>query len=48
MVASHTLTSLPVALLEQLPLPYRQMVAALSAPKLPQAEGYRLDLVRLP
>ncbi|MFC7885720.1 class I SAM-dependent methyltransferase [Streptomyces sp. NPDC057376] len=48
MVASHTLTSLPASLLAQLPLPYRQMVAALSAQKLPQAEGYRLNLVRLP
>lgn len=48
MVASHTLTSLPAAMLAQLPLPYRQMVAALSAQKLPQAEGYRLNLVRLP
>ncbi|MFI7351635.1 class I SAM-dependent methyltransferase [Streptomyces sp. NPDC049936] len=48
MMASHTLTSLPAALLAQLPLPYRQMVAALAAQKLPQAEGYRLNLIRLP
>ncbi|MER7775878.1 class I SAM-dependent methyltransferase [Streptomyces sp. NPDC096191] len=48
MMASHTLTSLPASLLAHLPLPYRQMVTALSAQKLPQAEGYRFNLVRLP
>ncbi|MGW3974603.1 class I SAM-dependent methyltransferase [Streptomyces ardesiacus] len=47
-VASHTLTSLPPALLARLPLPYRQMVSALTAQRLPQAEGYRLNLMRLP
>ncbi|MGZ3103410.1 class I SAM-dependent methyltransferase [Streptomyces sp. H72] len=46
--ASHTLTSLPAPLLAQLPLPYQQMVSALAAQKLPQAEGYRLSLMRLP
>ncbi|MFJ1733652.1 hypothetical protein [Streptomyces sp. NPDC088254] len=47
-VASHTLTSLPAPLPAQLPLPYRQMVSALASQKLPQAEGYRLGLMRLP
>ncbi|MEU9731664.1 class I SAM-dependent methyltransferase [Streptomyces sp. NPDC048002] len=47
-VASHTLTSLPAPLLAQLPLPYQQMVAAIAAQRLPQAEGYRLNLLSLP
>ncbi|MFF9120472.1 class I SAM-dependent methyltransferase [Streptomyces massasporeus] len=48
MLASHTLTSLPGPLLAELPLPYQQMVSALAAQRLPQAEGYRLNLLRLP
>ncbi|MFF9117580.1 hypothetical protein ACF09Y_18550 [Streptomyces massasporeus] len=48
MPASHTLTSLPNPLLAELPLPYQQMVSALAAQRLPQAEGYRLKLLRLP
>ncbi|WP_053913190.1 class I SAM-dependent methyltransferase [Streptomyces sp. TP-A0875] len=47
-LASHTLTSLPEPLVAQLPLPCRQMVSALAAQRLPQAEGYRLSLLRLP
>ncbi|WP_037844166.1 class I SAM-dependent methyltransferase [Streptomyces sp. NRRL S-455] len=48
MLASHTLTSLPGPLLAELPLPYQQMVSAIAAQRLPQAEGYRLNLLRLP
>jgi O-methyltransferase involved in polyketide biosynthesis len=47
-LASHTLTSLPEPLLAQLPLPYQEMVATITAQRLPQAEGYRLSLLRLP
>ncbi|MEU4095865.1 class I SAM-dependent methyltransferase [Streptomyces sp. NPDC026673] len=47
-LASHTLTSLPDPMLAELPLPYRQMVSALTAQRLPQAEGYRLNLLHLP
>ncbi|MFH9821565.1 class I SAM-dependent methyltransferase [Streptomyces sp. NPDC017230] len=47
-LASHTLTSLPEDLVAQLPLPYQQMVSAIAAQRLPQAEGYRLSLMRLP
>jgi O-methyltransferase involved in polyketide biosynthesis len=47
-LASHTLTSLPGPLLAELPLPYQQMVSAIAAQRLPQAEGYRLNLLRLP
>ncbi|MFE6918449.1 class I SAM-dependent methyltransferase [Streptomyces rubiginosohelvolus] len=46
-VSSHTLMSLPDALISELPLPYQQMIAALAAQRLPQAEGYRLSLLRL-
>ncbi|MBD0417857.1 class I SAM-dependent methyltransferase [Streptomyces sp. TRM S81-3] len=47
-LASHTLTSLPEDLVAQLPLPYQQLVSAIAAQRLPQAEGYRLNLLRLP
>ncbi|MEU2271459.1 class I SAM-dependent methyltransferase [Streptomyces olindensis] len=47
-LASHTLTSLPEDLVARLPLPYQQMVSAIAAQRLPQAEGYRLNLLRLP
>jgi hypothetical protein len=47
-LASHTLTNLPGPLLAELPLPYQQMVSALAAQRLPQAAGYRLNLLRLP
>ncbi|WP_432006451.1 hypothetical protein [Streptomyces parvus] len=46
-MSSHTLTSLPGALIAELPLPYQQMIAALTAQRLPRAEGYRLSLLRL-
>jgi O-methyltransferase involved in polyketide biosynthesis len=46
--ASHTLTSLPGPLAGELPLPYQEMLAVLAAQRLPQAEGYRLNLLRLP
>ncbi|MEU9558917.1 hypothetical protein [Streptomyces fumanus] len=32
----------------QLPLPYQQTVSAMAAQRLPQAEGYRLDLHACP
>ncbi|MEU8649641.1 class I SAM-dependent methyltransferase [Streptomyces sp. NPDC048737] len=47
-LASHTLTSLPEDLVAQSPLPYQQMVSAMAAQRLPQAEVYRLNLLRLP
>jgi hypothetical protein len=47
-LASHTLTNLPGPLLAELTLPYQQMVSALAAQRLPQAAGYRLNLLRLP
>ncbi|MBU6530357.1 class I SAM-dependent methyltransferase [Streptomyces sp. NPDC057245] len=47
-LASHTLTSLPGPLVEELPVPYREMLSVLAAQRLPQAEGYRLNLLRLP
>lgn len=50
-VASHATgpyLSLPEELVAQLPLPYQQMVSAMAAQRLPQAEGYRLNLLRLP
>ncbi|WP_329152851.1 hypothetical protein OHA63_03575 [Streptomyces anulatus] len=47
-VASHTLTSLPDPLLAELPAVHQQMMSALAEQRLPQAEGYRLSLLRLP
>ncbi|MGQ4451209.1 hypothetical protein ACN6LK_002245 [Streptomyces griseus] len=47
-VASHSLTSLPGPLLAELPVTYQEMVSALTAQRLPRAEGYRLNLLRLP
>ncbi|WP_308405572.1 hypothetical protein [Streptomyces sp. 404i] len=47
-VASHTLTSLPDPLLAELPAVHQQMMPALAEQRLPQAEGYRLSLLRLP
>ncbi|MFJ8655634.1 hypothetical protein ACIRNU_25100 [Streptomyces rochei] len=47
-VASHTLTSLPGPLVDELPVSYREMLSVLTAQRLPQAEGYRLSLPRMP
>ncbi|MFD7698939.1 class I SAM-dependent methyltransferase [Streptomyces caelestis] len=47
-LASHTLTSLPEDLVAQSPLPYQHTVSAMAAQRLPQAEGYRLNLLCLP
>ncbi|MFJ2699298.1 class I SAM-dependent methyltransferase [Streptomyces rochei] len=47
-VASHTLTSLPGPLVDELPVSYREMLSVLAAQRLPQAEGYRLSLLRMP
>ncbi len=47
-LASHTLTSLSRTLVDELPVPYREMLSVLAAQRLPQAEGYRLNLLRLP
>lgn len=41
-LVSHTLTSLPEDLVTQMPPSYQQMVSAIAAQRLPQAEGYRL------
>ncbi|CAK7286796.1 class I SAM-dependent methyltransferase [Streptomyces misionensis] len=47
-LASHILTSLPEESVAQLPVPWQQMVSAMAAQRLPQAEGYRLNFLRLP
>ncbi|MFE7897765.1 class I SAM-dependent methyltransferase [Streptomyces sp. NPDC057424] len=47
-LASHTLTSLPHPLVDELPAPYQERLSVLAAQRLPQAEGYRLNLLRLP
>ncbi|MCC9710816.1 class I SAM-dependent methyltransferase [Streptomyces sp. MNU76] len=47
-LASHTLTSLPHPLVDELPAPYQEMLSVLAAQRLPQADGYRLNLLRLP
>ncbi|MER7899270.1 class I SAM-dependent methyltransferase [Streptomyces sp. NPDC096046] len=47
-LASHTLTSLPGPLVDELPVSHQEMLSALAAQRLPQAEGYRLNLLRLP
>ncbi|MER6619229.1 hypothetical protein [Streptomyces sp. NPDC000931] len=40
--------SLSEDLVAQSPLPYQQTVSAMAAQRLPQAEGYRLNLLCLP
>lgn len=47
-LASHTLTAFPGPLIAELPAPYQEMLSVLAAQRLPQAEGYRLNLLRLP
>jgi O-methyltransferase involved in polyketide biosynthesis len=46
--ASHTLSSLPGWMYEQLPAAYQDMIDRLAEQRLPQVEEYRLSLVRLP
>ncbi|WP_254711941.1 class I SAM-dependent methyltransferase [Streptomyces sp. TRM64462] len=48
MVASHTLSSLPPQMYDELPSDYQAMLAGLAAQRLPQVEEYRLCLLRLP
>ncbi|RLL67603.1 class I SAM-dependent methyltransferase [Streptomyces sp. Z26] len=47
-MASHAVTDLPTPVMNQLPQRYQELVAAISAQHLPQVDGYRLNLVRLP
>lgn len=47
-LASHTLSSLPPRMYEQLPPAYQDMLDRLAEQRLPQVEEYRLSLVRLP
>lgn len=47
-LASHTLSSLPPRMYEQLPVTYQDMLSRLAEQGLPQVEEYRLNLVRLP
>ncbi|TXS70145.1 hypothetical protein EAO69_25185 [Streptomyces sp. me109] len=47
-LASHTLSALPPLMYDELPAPYREMLAGLAAQRLPQVEEYRLNLVQLP
>ncbi|MEU0965060.1 class I SAM-dependent methyltransferase [Streptomyces sp. NPDC005917] len=47
-LASHTLSSLPPRMYEELPTAYQEMLSGLAAQRVPQAEAYRLSLVRLP
>ncbi|SFD53519.1 class I SAM-dependent methyltransferase [Streptomyces aidingensis] len=48
LLAVHTLTSLPAALVDGLPGWCRETLAGLAAQRLPQVEEYRLTLLRLP
>ncbi|MGW0840723.1 class I SAM-dependent methyltransferase [Streptomyces sp. NPDC002787] len=48
LLASHTLTSLPPQMHDELPAAYREMLSGLAAQRLPQVEDYRLNLIRLP
>ncbi|WP_031475521.1 class I SAM-dependent methyltransferase [Streptomyces bicolor] len=47
-LASHTFSSLPAAMYNELPAPVQQMLSGLAAQRLPRVEDYRLNLVRLP
>ncbi|GGX29453.1 class I SAM-dependent methyltransferase [Streptomyces lomondensis] len=47
-LASHTLTSLPPQMYDELPTTYREMLSGLAEQRLPQVEEYRLTLVQLP
>ncbi|RVU23293.1 class I SAM-dependent methyltransferase [Streptomyces antnestii] len=47
-LASHTLSTPPTKMYEELPVAHRQLLDGLAAQQLPQVEEYRLNLVRLP
>jgi hypothetical protein len=47
-LASHTLSTLPAPVYDELPAAIREMLTGLAAQRLPQVEEYRLSLVRLP
>lgn len=47
-LASHTLTSLPPQMYDELPTAYREMLSGLAEQRLPQVEEYRLTLIQLP
>lgn len=46
-LASHTLSSLPPRMYDELPPAYQDMLSGLATQRLPQVEEYRLNLVRL-
>ncbi|MGW3725245.1 class I SAM-dependent methyltransferase [Streptomyces sp. NPDC000851] len=48
LLASHTLTSLPTTMYDELPAAYQEMLSGLKAQRLPQVEEYRINLLRLP
>ncbi|MFD7408447.1 class I SAM-dependent methyltransferase [Streptomyces sp. NPDC059866] len=48
LLASHTLTSLPATMYDELPTAYQEMLSDLKAQRLPQVEEYRINLLRLP
>ncbi|MFC9915611.1 class I SAM-dependent methyltransferase [Streptomyces sp. NPDC127197] len=48
LLASHTLTSLPTTMYEELPAAYQEMLSGLKTQRLPQVEEYRINLLRLP
>lgn len=48
LLASHTLSSLPAPMYDELPAATQEMLAGLAAQRLPQVEEYRLSLIRLP
>ncbi|MER7408541.1 class I SAM-dependent methyltransferase [Streptomyces sp. NPDC000070] len=47
-LASHTLSSLPAPMYDELPAATQEMLSGLAAQQLPQVEEYRLSLIRLP
>ncbi|MBV7694412.1 class I SAM-dependent methyltransferase [Streptomyces sp. TRM70350] len=48
LLASHTLSSLPAAMFDELPAAHQEMLSGLAEQRLPQVEKYRISLVRLP
>lgn len=48
LLASHTMTSLPPEVHDQLPAEYRELLAGLAPQRLPTVEDYRMSLLRLP
>lgn len=47
-IASHTLSSLPAMMYDELPATTQEMLTGLAAQRLPRVEDYRLSLVQLP